>query len=198
MEQALNSILVVSEHISQRVRTQKITPAQAMGDIMTALLMKMSPEEQMGVEKKLNDTVGKLNERTRNEVLAWRSPYEPKTETVMLTLKFEGEHKVPAQFTLLGDHVIMTIDGWAIARQNGERDIIRLELPKQYHTMNDSIWPIFVYNGDDFLKGSVTNGAIIAIYANPNGNNPFYQNPFYNFKNSGKVGFPKFTITYSL
>jgi hypothetical protein len=75
--------------------------------------------------------------------------FAQKTEEVQLTLTFETPQKVPALFTSIGDHVVMTIKEWTTTAKFNNGSCFYLDgFPKKYATPNTSVYPIYVINGD--------------------------------------------------
>lgn len=203
-DKELDKTLVVSEHVSHRVAAQKITPAQAMGDILTALLEKMSPQEQMVVEKQLNDKVSQLDEKTRGEVLLWRSPYEPKTEEVKMELTFERQWcNVPVWFTLVGDIIHMTVRAWSTSEHTADdKRFIKLwKIPEKYCSFTTFDHRVCVYDGALHPSGRINHGLVHVnnsgeIIIGRMGTSVIEQ--FVPFSGNNLVGFCQFTVTYSI
>jgi hypothetical protein len=115
---------------------------------------------------------------------------QAKSEEVMLTLTFERQHQVPALFTPLDDHVMMTVEAWTTTDRIGNGTCIYLQdIPPQYAWKRVSAFAIFVRAPSGKLGWLGLHVNINRISICP------HEGYFDRF---GKVGFTDLTIVYAI
>lgn len=110
--------------------------------------------------------------------------FAQKTEEVQLTLTFETPQKVPALFTSLGDHVVMTIQAWSTKVQfrNATKAILQDIPPKYAWKRTDIVFPIYIDHSEGVLWMKTLDYIVIS--------------PLRDF--GPNVGFADLTVTYAI
>lgn len=121
-----------------------------------------------------------------------------RSEPATLTLAFETKHQVPALFTPIGDHVVMTVKEWTTKERYRNGTCIYLnDLPQKYSVKDKLVIPLFVQNLNQPTLGAIQVMNRTATIC-PLSMTLYNINQIDTFSSIGQVGFYEFTVTYAI